>query len=149
MMNTKDIQGNTQYQYSIMRAQIQGYQWFFSELDKREFDLIRETHDTKLFQPSYNGKFFIAFPVDHNNKLVQFFPKRKERQRNLQSQWMSWTTNPSFTIHRPLNGRLIIHLLFRKYPRRRRCYYHKINQELKTEASCQNTAIKAGIFTVA
>ena len=36
-------------------------------------DLIRETHDTKLFQPSYNGKFFIPFPVDHNNKLAQFF----------------------------------------------------------------------------
>jgi len=61
-----------------MRAQIQGYQWFFSESDKREFDLIRETHDTKLFQPSYNGKFFIPFLVDHNNKLVQFFQKEKK-----------------------------------------------------------------------
>jgi len=61
-----------------MRAQIQGYQWFFSESDKQEFDLIRETHYTKLFQPSYNGKFFIPFPVDHNNKLVQFFQKEKK-----------------------------------------------------------------------
>ncbi|KAH1238427.1 hypothetical protein GmHk_08G023089 [Glycine max] len=30
-----NVQGNTQYQYSHMRAQIQGYQWFFSEEDKR------------------------------------------------------------------------------------------------------------------
>jgi len=70
---TWDVKGNTQYQYILMRAQIQGYQWFFSDSDKREFDLIKETRDTKLFQPSYNGKFFIPFPVDHNNKLVQFF----------------------------------------------------------------------------
>ena len=61
-----------------MRAQIQGYQWFFLELDKREFDLIRETYDTKIFQPSYNGKFFIPSPVDHNNKLVQFFQREKK-----------------------------------------------------------------------
>ena len=61
-----------------MRAQIQGYQWFFSESDKREFDLIQETHDTRLFLPLYNGKFFIPFPVDHNNKLVQFFLKEKK-----------------------------------------------------------------------
>ena len=73
-----DVQRNTQYQYSLMRAQIQRYQWFFSESDKREFDLIRETYDTKLFQPSYNEKFFIPFPVDHNNKLVQFFQKEKK-----------------------------------------------------------------------
>ena len=54
-----DVQGNTQYQYSFMRAQTQGYQWFFSESDKRDFDLIRETFDTKLFLPAYNEKIFI------------------------------------------------------------------------------------------
>ena len=75
---TWDVQGNTQYQYNLMRPQIQGNQWFFSESDKREFDLIRETYDTKLFQPSYNGKFFIPFPIDHNNKLVHFFQKEKK-----------------------------------------------------------------------
>ena len=41
-----DVQGNIQYQYSLMRAQTQGYQWFFLESDKRNFDLIRETFDT-------------------------------------------------------------------------------------------------------
>ena len=75
---TWDVQGNIQYQYSLMRAQIQGYQWFFSESDKRDFDLIRGTHDTKLFEPTYNGKFFILFLVEHNNKLVQFFQKEKK-----------------------------------------------------------------------
>ena len=64
-----------------MRAQIQGYQWFFLESDKREFDLIKETHDTTLFLPLYNGKFSIPFPVDHNNTLVQFFQKEKQIRR--------------------------------------------------------------------
>ena len=72
---TWDVQGNIQYQYNLMRAQTQGYQWFFSNSDKRDFDLIRETHDTKLFLLAYNGKFFISFSVEHNNKLVQFFQK--------------------------------------------------------------------------
>jgi len=61
-----------------MRAQTQGYQWFFSDSDKRNFDPIRKTHDTKLFLPTYNGKFFIPFWVEHNNKLVQFFQKEKK-----------------------------------------------------------------------
>ena len=39
---------------------------------------LKETHDTKLFQPAYNRKFFILFPVEHNNKLVQFFQKEKK-----------------------------------------------------------------------
>ena len=75
---TWDVKGNIQHQYSLMRSQIQWYQWFFSESDKRDFDLIRQTHDTKLFQPTYNEDFFIPFSVDHNNKLVQFFQKEKK-----------------------------------------------------------------------
>jgi len=61
-----------------MRAQTQGYQWFFSESDIWDFDLIRETFDTKLFLLAYNGKIFIPFSVEHNNKLVQFFQKEKK-----------------------------------------------------------------------
>ena len=75
---TWDVQDNIQYQYNLMRAQTQGYQWFFLDSDKRDFDLIRETYDTKLFLPTYNGKFFIPFPVEHNNKLVQSFQKEKK-----------------------------------------------------------------------
>ena len=61
-----------------MRAQTLSYQWFFSKSDKRDFDLIRETYDTKLFLLAYNGKCFIPFPVEHNNKLLQFFQKEKK-----------------------------------------------------------------------
>ena len=80
MMNMRPgmYRGNIQYQYSLMRAQIQGYQWFFSDSDKWDFDLIRETHDIKLLLPTYNGKFFIPFLIEHNNKLVQFFQKEKK-----------------------------------------------------------------------
>lgn len=70
-----DVQGNTHYQYSLYRAQVMGYQWFFSEFDEVEYNLIKETHDTKLYLPSKNGKLFIPFPIETNNKLVQFFHK--------------------------------------------------------------------------
>jgi len=73
-----DVQGNIQYQYSLRRAQTQCYHWFFSESDRRDFDLIRETFDTKLFLPGYDGKIFISFSIEHNNKLVQFFQKEKK-----------------------------------------------------------------------
>jgi len=79
-----------------MRAQIQGYQWFFSESDKREFDLIKETHDTKLFLPSYNGKFFIPFSVDHNNKLVQSFQKDKKDKKIYEASGCHGQQTPPF-----------------------------------------------------
>jgi len=79
-----------------MRARIKGCQWFFSESDKRDFDLIRETHDTKLFQPAYNGKFFMPFPVEHNNKFVQFFQKEKKDKEIYEASGCHGQQTPSF-----------------------------------------------------
>lgn len=74
------IQGNTHYQYSLMRAQIQGYHWFFSSQDERKFNLLKETFDTKLYIPCSEGNWFIPFPMELNNKLVQFFQKEKRNK---------------------------------------------------------------------
>ena len=51
---------------------------FFIRGKLHQFDLIRETFDTKLFLPAYNEKIFIPFSVEHNNKLVHFFQKEKK-----------------------------------------------------------------------
>ena len=79
-----------------MRAQTQGYQWFFSDSDKRDFDLIRETHATKLFLSAYNGMFFIPFSVEHNNKLVQFFQKEKKDKEIYEASGCHEQQTPSF-----------------------------------------------------
>lgn len=48
--------------------------------DEREFNLIKESFDTKLFILAYIGKMFIPFPIDFNNKLIQFFQKEKKNK---------------------------------------------------------------------
>jgi len=80
---TWDVHGNIQYQYILMRAQIQGYQWFFSDSDKREFDLIRETHDTKLFQPSYNEKFSFLSQLIKTINWFNFSKKIRKIKRSM------------------------------------------------------------------
>lgn len=49
-------------------------------MDAREFNLIKETFDTKHYLPSYNRKWFIPFPINCNNKLEQFFQKEKRNK---------------------------------------------------------------------
>lgn len=57
-----ELEGNTTYQYNLFRAQIQGYNWFFSKKDEENFNIIKETSNTKLFMHVYNGMRFIPFP---------------------------------------------------------------------------------------
>ncbi|KAH1266360.1 hypothetical protein GmHk_01G001867 [Glycine max] len=54
-----DVQGNTQYQYSLMRAQIQGYQWFFSEEDKQ----LRITYSVHLRIALYSFNLILSFRI--------------------------------------------------------------------------------------
>ncbi|KAL2329696.1 hypothetical protein Fmac_017277 [Flemingia macrophylla] len=75
-----DIQGNSTYQYNILRAQTMGQEWFFTETNTVEYNLLKETFDTKLYLPDNLGKMFIPFPIENNNKLVQFFQKERRNK---------------------------------------------------------------------
>ncbi|KAL9298272.1 hypothetical protein ACSQ67_024168 [Phaseolus vulgaris] len=74
---TWDVKGNTNYQYSLLRAQVMGNNWFFTEQNEKDYNLVKETIDTKLYIPSYNGKMFFPFPTESNNNLVQHFQREK------------------------------------------------------------------------
>ena len=54
---------------------------FFSEKDEANFNLIKETPTTKMFLPIENGKIFLPFPQEQNNKLVQHFQREKINQK--------------------------------------------------------------------
>ena len=72
-----EIIGNLDYQYNLFRAQVMGNDWFFSEKDEANFNLIKETPSTKMFLPIENGKKFLPFSQEPNNKLVQHFQREK------------------------------------------------------------------------
>jgi len=76
-----EIVGNLDYQYNLLRAQVIGNDWFFSEKDEASFNLIKETPTTKMFLPIENGKIFLPFPQEPNNKLVQHFQREKINQK--------------------------------------------------------------------
>jgi len=76
-----EILGNLDYQYNLFRAQIMGNDWFFSEKDEASFNLIKETPTTKMFLPAENGKVFLPFPQENNNKLVQHFQREKMNRK--------------------------------------------------------------------
>ena len=76
-----EILGNLDYQYNLFRAQIMGYDWFFSETDEANFNLIKETPTTKMFLPVENGKVFLPFAQETNNKLVQHFQREKMNRK--------------------------------------------------------------------
>ncbi|KAL2336517.1 hypothetical protein Fmac_010963 [Flemingia macrophylla] len=75
-----EIQGNPTYQFNLLRAQIMGCEWFFNETDIVEYNLLKETFDTKLYFPDNLRKMFIPFPIETNNKLVQYFQKEKKHK---------------------------------------------------------------------
>jgi len=76
------IIGNLDYQYNLFRAQVMGNDWFFSEKDEVSFNLIKETPTTKLFLPIENGKIFLPFLQEPNNKMV-LIPKRYQYQSSI------------------------------------------------------------------
>ncbi|KAL2343402.1 hypothetical protein Fmac_004687 [Flemingia macrophylla] len=80
-----DVQGNTTYQHNLLRAQVMGYEWFFSETDILDFNILKETFDTKLYLPDKVGKMFLPFPIESSNKLVQFFQKEKRHKEIYES----------------------------------------------------------------
>jgi len=79
------ILGNLDYQYNLFRAPVMGNEWFFTEQDEENFNLIKETSSTKMFLPSENGKLFLPFPQESNNKLVQHFQKERRSQQIYES----------------------------------------------------------------
>jgi len=62
-----------------------GNDWFFSEKDEASFNLIKETPTTKMFLPVENGKIFLPFPQETNNKLVQHFQREKINRKIYES----------------------------------------------------------------
>ncbi|KAL2319474.1 hypothetical protein Fmac_028443 [Flemingia macrophylla] len=75
-----EIQGNSTYQFNLLCAQIMDHEWFFNEAATVEYNLLKETFDTKLYFPDNLGKMFIPFPIETNNKLVQYFQKEKKNK---------------------------------------------------------------------
>ncbi|KAH1246863.1 hypothetical protein GmHk_06G016868 [Glycine max] len=74
-----DVQGNTQYQYNLMRAQIHGYQWFLSEEDKpcKGVPLMTCLEENKIYirPKSKCGQFAIfstQLNIQKTNKDVSY-----------------------------------------------------------------------------
>ena len=80
-----DVEGNIQYQYNLIRAHTQGYQWFFLEFNRKDFDLIRETFVTTFFYLHTMGRFSYLFRQNTTINQYNFSKKKRKIKKYMRS----------------------------------------------------------------